>query len=80
MTKIFMVEMKIQVAVSAEDEDSAYALAVEYLDRIGESQPHYRDGSVGKLHKCNVSTEINHQRYSSETNYHRHLEFDITGK
>ena len=27
MTKIFMVEMKIQVAVAAEDEDHAYALA-----------------------------------------------------
>ncbi len=54
-----------------------HELAVKYLDRIGESQPHYRDGSVGKLHKCNVSTEINHQRYSSDTNYHRHLEFDI---
>ena len=27
MTKIFMVEMKIQVAVAAEDEDHAYTLA-----------------------------------------------------
>ena len=27
MTKIFMVEMKIQVAVAAEDEDRAYALS-----------------------------------------------------
>ena len=27
MTKIFMVEMSIQVAVAAEDEDHAYALA-----------------------------------------------------
>ena len=39
MTKIFMVEMKIQVAVAAEDEDRAYALAdyQMFRDALGDT-------------------------------------------
>ena len=33
MTKIFMVEMSIQVAVAADDEDHAYELADRYIFR-----------------------------------------------
>lgn len=56
--------------------ETLHELAVKYLDRIGESEPHFRDGSVGKLHKCIVSTEISHQRYTGDQNYHRNIEFD----
>ena len=39
MTKIFMVEMKIQVAVAAEDEDRAYAIAdyQMFRDALGDT-------------------------------------------
>ena len=39
MTKIFMVEMKIEVAVAAEDEDRAYALAdyQMFRDALGDT-------------------------------------------
>ena len=39
MTKIFMVEMSIQVAVAADDEDHAYELADRYMfrDAVGDS-------------------------------------------
>ena len=43
MTKIYMVEMKIQVAVASEDEDRAYALAdyQMFRDALGDTP---RDG------------------------------------
>ena len=39
MTKIFMVEMSVQVAVAADDEDHAYAFADRFMfhDAIGDS-------------------------------------------
>lgn len=39
MTKIFMVEMSIKVAVAADDEDHAYELADRYMfrDAVGDS-------------------------------------------
>ena len=39
MTKIYMVEMKVQVAVAAEDEDRAYALAdyQMFRDALGDT-------------------------------------------
>ena len=56
--------------------ETLHELAVKYLDRIGESQPHFRDGSVGKLYNCEISTKISHQRSSGDQNYHTHAEFD----
>ena len=39
MTKVYMVEMKIQIAVAAEDEDRAYALAdyQMFRDALGDT-------------------------------------------
>ena len=50
--------------------------AKEYVNRIGESQPHFRDGSVGELRSLVVTTEIHHQRVQGGTNYHRDSNFD----
>lgn len=43
MTKIFMVEMSIQVAVAADDVDHAYELADRYMfhDAIADTQDHF---------------------------------------
>ena len=50
--------------------------AVKYIDKIGASQLHFRDGSVGKLTKCEVKTEICHQSNPSAQNYWSDIEFD----
>lgn len=50
--------------------------ATDYVGRIGEPQYHYRDHSVGKLHKCTVSTQVSHQRHMGADNYHNNREFD----
>jgi hypothetical protein len=50
--------------------------AKERLERIGEAQPHFRDYSVGKLHRVEVKTTIHHQRRSGDTNYHEDRAFD----
>ena len=50
--------------------------AVKYIDKIGAPQHHFRDGSVGKLAKCEVKTEINHQVSPSATNYWNDAKFD----
>ena len=53
-----------------------YEDAKKYLEQIGVDQPHFRDGSKGKLSSLEIKTEINHQRYSGSTNYHRNQHFD----
>ena len=50
--------------------------AKEYISKIGKPQPHFREGSVGKLYKCEITTKINHQAYSGDTNYHTDSVFD----
>ena len=50
--------------------------AKEYISKIGKAQPHFRDGSVGKLYGCKITTKINHQAYSGDTNYHTDNAFD----
>lgn len=50
--------------------------AVKYIDKIGATQHHFRDGSVGKISKLKVSTEINHQSSPSATNYWANPAFD----
>lgn len=51
--------------------------AVKYIDKIGAPQLHFRDGSVGKLSKLKISTEINHQSFPSATNYWTNVDFDL---
>ena len=50
--------------------------AVKYIDKIGAPQPHFRDGSVGRLTKCEVKTEICHQFRPSDQNYWGDDKFD----
>mgnify|MGYP006171373849 CR=1 FL=1 len=52
------------------------AQSKELISKIGEPQPHFRDGSVGKLHEIQVKATIHHQAYSGATNYHTHQKFD----
>lgn len=52
--------------------------AVKYIDKIGALQHHFRDGSVGKLTKCEVKTEICHQASTSATNYWSDAKFDLS--
>ena len=51
--------------------------AVKYIDKIGAPQRHFRDGSVGKLTRCEVKTEICHQASPSATNYWNDAKFDL---
>ena len=50
--------------------------SVKYIYKIGAPQHHFRDGSVGKLTKCEVKTGICHQSHSSTTNYWNDAKFD----
>ena len=50
--------------------------ATDYVARVGEPQYHFRDHSVGRLHKCTVSTQVSHQRHTGADNYHNNREFD----
>lgn len=50
--------------------------AVKYIYKIGAPQHHFRDGSVGRLIKCEVNTEICHQASPSAQNYWSDIEFD----
>lgn len=50
--------------------------AEQYVAKIGAAQPHYRDGSAGRLNRLTVSTEIHHQPSSGATNYHKCNPFD----
>ena len=62
------------------DADNLYQqhqAAVKYTDKIGAPQPHFRDGSVGRLTKCEVKTEIGHQARPSDTNYWNDAKFDL---
>ena len=61
------------------DADNLYKMhqvSVKYIDKIGAPQPHFRDGSVGRLTKCEVKTEICHQASPSATNYWGDAKFD----
>jgi hypothetical protein len=51
--------------------------AEEYIAKIGQPQPHYRDGSVGALHSLEITTQIHHQASSGSTNYWNCAAFDI---
>ena len=50
--------------------------AQKYIAKIGAHQLHYRDGSVGKLCKMQVTTEIAHQASTGDTNYWKDTLFD----
>ena len=52
------------------------AQSKKLISKIGEPQPHFRDGSVGELHEIQVKATIHHQAYSGATNYHNHQKFD----
>ena len=61
------------------DADNLYKLhqaSVKYIDKIGAPQLHFRDGSVGRLTKCEVNTKICHQSNPSDQNYWSDIEFD----
>lgn len=51
--------------------------AREYVGKIGRSQHHFRDLSVGRLHRLEVLSEINHQESTSATNYWKDKAFDL---
>lgn len=53
-----------------------YQDAQKYISKIGAPQHHFRDGSVGKLCKLHLATEINHQANSGDTNYWKNSLFD----
>lgn len=50
--------------------------SVKYINKIGAPQHHFRDGSVGRLTKCEVETEICHQSNHSAQNYWSDAKFD----
>jgi hypothetical protein len=58
--------------------DREYELKVAQgmLSRIGETQPHFRAGSVGTLHEVECKITIHHQRSTGDTNYHNCRDFD----
>ena len=61
------------------DADNLYKLhqaAVKYINKIGAPEHHFRDGSVGRLIKCEVNTEICHQASTSAQNYWSDIKFD----
>ena len=61
------------------DADNLYKLhqaAVKYIYKIGAPQHHFRDGSVGRLIKCEVNTEICHQASLSAPRFWSDIEFD----
>ena len=50
------------------DADNLYQqhqAAVKYIYKIGAPQLHFRDGSVGRLTKCEVNTEIGHHEWET---------------
>lgn len=53
-----------------------YSTNIGVFFKIGAPQHHFRDGSVGKLTKCEVKTEICHQSHPSATNYWNDDKFD----
>ena len=61
----------------ADDLYQQHQAAVKYIDKIGAPQHHFRDGSVGKLTKCEVKTELCHQASTSATNYWNDAKFDL---
>lgn len=50
--------------------------AKDFLAKIGRSQPHFDNHSVGELRSIEVKTTIHHQEYSGATNYWSDVEFD----
>ena len=61
------------------DADNLYKMhqaSVKYIDKIGAQQHRFRDGSVGRRTKCEVSTEICHQASPSTQNYWGDAKFD----
>ena len=61
------------------DADNLYKMhqaSVKYIDKIGAPQLHFRDGSVGRLIKCEVNTEIYHQASPSAQIYWNDAKFD----
>lgn len=50
--------------------------AVEYIDKIGTPQWHLGEGSVGKISKLKVETEVNYQSSPGSTNYWGLTAFD----
>ena len=61
------------------DADNLYQqhqAAVKYIYKTGAPQHHFRDGSVGRLIKCEVNTEICHQASHSAQNYWSDAKFD----
>ena len=41
---------------NADNPYQQHQVAVKYIDKIGAPQHHFRDGSVGRLIKCQVNT------------------------
>ena len=61
------------------DADNLYQqhqAAVKYIYKIGAVEHHFRDGSVGRLIKCEVNTEICYQSHTSSPNYWSDAKFD----
>lgn len=50
--------------------------AREYVAKVGKPEPHFRDGSVGRLHALTVKTQVCHQAAPSATNYWDDTNFD----
>lgn len=53
-----------------------YMEAREYVAKVGKPEPHFRDGSVGRLHDLMVKTRVCHQAAPSATNYWDDTNFD----
>ncbi|NKF57515.1 hypothetical protein GO299_04706 [Ralstonia solanacearum] len=47
-----------------------------YTGKIGRAEPHFRNGSVGRLHLLSVSTKIAHQESTGAQNYWEDAKFD----
>lgn len=63
--------------INADNLYQQHQAAVKYIDKIGAPQHHFRDGSVGRLIKCEVNTEICHQSNPSAQNYWGDAKFDL---
>lgn len=62
--------------MKADDLKRQWKDACDYIAKHGAPEPHFRDGSVGRLHKVDVTTEIAHQASPSAQNYWKSSHFD----
>lgn len=62
--------------MKADDLKRQWKDACDYIAKHGAPEPHFRRGSVGRLHKVDVETEICHQASPGAQSYWKSSYFD----